>query len=177
MSNYNHGSTKNLSEHGYVVKILVIVLFREDLSGKVSLNYTCSLVNFNELADWTLSGEIEDYKNFYEPVTFSLAENYLDEVANDQRGDADESSSASDCGEDLTGSEMDTGDSDIIIKQEDAKSLTRCVFVDRLDGCIKRCENSKSCGNFARYGKWMEMVFLKQVAYLNGWVFVVVILF
>jgi hypothetical protein len=50
----------------------------------------------------------------------------------------------SDSSEDLTGSEMDTGDSDIVIEQKNAKGLTRCVIVDKLDGCIKRCENSDS---------------------------------
>ena len=99
--------------------------------------------NFNKPINWILNEKIEDYKSFYEPITFSLNENYLEEVINNQYKD-DESSSASDCNEDLTDSEIDTDNSDIIIKQENAKSLTCCVIIDKLDGCIKRCENSES---------------------------------
>jgi hypothetical protein len=46
----------------------------------------------------------------------------------------------SDDNEDLADSE----DRDIIIEQGDAKSLTRCVIIGKLDGSIKRCENSES---------------------------------
>jgi len=101
--------------------------------------------NLSELTDWALSEEIiEDYNSFYEPVIFSLDENYLEEVINDQCEDADEASRISECSKDSSGSEINMVDLDIVIKQEDAKSLTCCVIVDRLDRCIKRCVNSES---------------------------------
>jgi hypothetical protein len=90
-----------------------------------------------ELVDWTSNEEVIEN---YEPVTFSLDENYLEKVAG-QCGDASETG-MSDSSEDLTGSEMDTGDSDIVIEQKNAKGLTRCVIVDKLDGYIKRCEKA-----------------------------------
>jgi hypothetical protein len=60
-----------------------------------------------ELADRTLGEEVIDF------TAFSLDENYLEKVANDQCRDADEASSTSDDNEDSTGLEVDVEDSDI----------------------------------------------------------------
>ena len=87
------------------------------------------------------------YDNFeteIEQVTFSLDEEYLKKII-DIEDTSETDSSISDNADSI--SEIDSEDDeddDIIIEQKASKNLTRCVIVDKIDGYIKRCENSKS---------------------------------
>ncbi len=78
-----------------------------------------------------------------EPVTFSLDEEYLEKITNELYiENISETSSIPDDNNPI--SETNSEDHDIIIEQKESKTLTRCVIVDKIDGCIKRCENLKS---------------------------------
>ncbi|UZO10962.1 uncharacterized protein OCT59_002539 [Rhizophagus irregularis] len=97
----------------------------------------------------------DNFETEIEQVTFSLDEEYLKKVINIE--DTSETDSIFD---DDSISETDSEDNDIIIEQKAFKNLTRCVIIDKIEGHIKRCENSKSfrtlwqlCGVYQIDGK------------------------
>jgi hypothetical protein len=85
----------------------------------------------------------DDFETEIEQVTFSLDEEYLKKVI-EESSIEDTSETESIFDNDDSVSETDSEDNDIIIKQTAFKDLTQCVIVDKIDGHIKRCENSKS---------------------------------
>ncbi|PKK56971.1 hypothetical protein RhiirC2_798932, partial [Rhizophagus irregularis] len=97
----------------------------------------------------------DNFETEIEQVTFSLDEEYLKKVI-----DIEDTSETDSIFDDDSISETDSEDNDIIIEQKASKNLTRCVIVDKIEGHIKRCENSKSfrtlwqlCGVYQIDGK------------------------
>lgn len=78
-----------------------------------------------------------------ELATFTLDEEYLkkiiDELYIEDTSETD--STSADDNDDLV---SESGLEDIIIEQKESKILTRYAIVDKINGCIKRCKNSKS---------------------------------
>ncbi|GET52211.1 uncharacterized protein OCT59_010698 [Rhizophagus irregularis] len=77
-----------------------------------------------------------------EPAIFALDEEYLKKIVELYTEDTSETDSISTDDNDDLISELCS--EDIIIEQKESKILTCCVIVNKIDGCIKRCENSKS---------------------------------
>ncbi|GBC48336.2 hypothetical protein GLOIN_2v1880892 [Rhizophagus irregularis DAOM 181602=DAOM 197198] len=97
----------------------------------------------------------DNFETEIEQVTFSLDEEYLKKVI-----DIEDTSETDSIFDDDSISETDSEDNDIIIEQKASKNLTRCVIVDKIEGHIKKCENSKSfrtlwqlCGVYQIDGK------------------------
>ncbi|CAB5378000.1 unnamed protein product [Rhizophagus irregularis] len=89
-----------------------------------------------------------------EPAIFALDEEYLKKIVELYTEDTSETDSISTDDNDDLISELCS--EDIIIEQKESKILTRCVIVNKIDGCIKRCENSKVSehyGSFVVYGR------------------------
>ncbi|EXX53692.1 uncharacterized protein OCT59_028376 [Rhizophagus irregularis] len=81
----------------------------------------------------------DNFETEIEQVTLSLDEKYLKKVI-----DIEDTSETDSIFDDDSISETDSEDNDIIIEQKASKNLIRCVIVDKIEGHIKRCENSKS---------------------------------
>ncbi|PKC06871.1 hypothetical protein RhiirA5_418981 [Rhizophagus irregularis] len=81
----------------------------------------------------------DNFETEIEQVTFSLDEKYLKKVI-----DIEDTSETDSIFDDDSISETDSEDNDIIIEQKASKNLIRCVIVDKIEGHIKRCENSKN---------------------------------
>jgi hypothetical protein len=86
--------------------------------------------------------EIED-NELEESINFTLDAEYLErtieKLYNEDSSETD--SIFSDDSDDVI---LGTDLNDLIIEQKESKILTRCVIIDKIDGCIKRCENLKS---------------------------------
>ncbi|UZO28532.1 uncharacterized protein OCT59_022052 [Rhizophagus irregularis] len=97
----------------------------------------------------------DNFETEIEQVTFSLDKEYLKKVI-----DIENTSETDSIFDDDSISETDSENNDIIIEQKASKNLTRCVIVDKIEGHIKRCENSKGfrilwqlCGVYQIDGK------------------------
>ncbi|RHZ84177.1 hypothetical protein Glove_85g18 [Diversispora epigaea] len=78
-------------------------------------------------------------KELEETVNFILNEKYLETIIEKLYTENTSETDSIFVNDDLI-SKVDL--EDIIIEQKESKNLTQCVIVDKIDGYIKRCENS-----------------------------------
>ncbi len=96
-------------------------------------------------SDETVSNEFLNYKIIKNNkfVIFSLDEKYLEKITNELYVENISKISSIPNNNNLI-SETNSEDYNIIIEQKESKTLTRCVIVNKINRCIKRCKNLKS---------------------------------
>ncbi|GBC03683.1 hypothetical protein RclHR1_05260005 [Rhizophagus clarus] len=120
----------------YKITPKISLLEISDILPKKNKEY-CLIVNNNTDAETIY----DNFETEIKQVTFSLDEEYLKKVIDIE--DTSETDSSIYDNDDLI-SEIDLEDNNIIIEQKTAKNLIQCVIVNKINGYIRRCENSKS---------------------------------